>query len=434
MNIKATAKKFAKKIPFAKDLRNRYRAFSGYKRRLSSDKLINKRLEKKRRTGEKINVVFICHRPAVWESLHSVYDALVQDQHFNVTIVAIPNKKELPGLWLDHETYESEGAEEFWKEYGCIHGYDYQTKKWLDLRTLKPDYVFFQQPYNIKMCAEYKSWKVSRYAKLLFVTYAINIIGGEPMESTYPPDFMNDVSIFFCPNTSLKADLQEWFSKNNNRGLTKIVVSGFPRYDQFEKPLDKEPDIWKHKGKKFRVIWTPRWNTREGSCTFFEYKDAILEYARSHDDVEIVFRPHPQAFSEYNFTGEMPEEEQRRFRKDCDSAGITIDEDGEYLSKIRTTDCFLTDPTSLMGEYIATAKPILYTHKINCFASFGNALAEGYYYCKTWSEIENTLNMLKKGDDPLAEVRARVCKENISVPVGGAGNYIKNEMLKDAGY
>lgn len=436
MDVKCAVKNVAKKIPFAKGLRNRYRAFSGYRRRMSSDKLINERLERKKQNGEEINVVFVCHRPAVWESLHSVYDALVKDQRFNVTIVAIPNKKQLPKLDLDHETYESEGAEEFWKEYGCINGYDYQSKKWLDLKTLEPDYVFFQQPYNIQRCAEYKSWKVSRYAKLLFVPYGIQIIGGEVFESVHPSDFMNDVSIYFCPNTSLKSDLQGWLRTNNNKGLTKIVDSGFPRYDQFEKPVDQDSGIWKFKGKekRFRVIWTPRWTTSEGCSTFFDYKDDILEYARNNDDVEIVFRPHPQSFLEWNYTGLMPEDKQIQFRADCDRAGILIDEDGEYLNKLRTADCFLTDPTTLMGEYAVTEKPIIYTHKVDCFTNFGNTLAEGYYFCKTWSDVTNILNTLKKGSDPLAEVRARIARENISAPAGGAGNYIKNEILKDAGY
>ena len=118
---------------------------------------IGLRLKLKRMNGEKANVVFVCHRPAVWEALHGVYDALKADEHFHVTIVAIPNKKELPDTWLYHEEYESEGAEEFWKPYGCVNGYNYETKEWLDLRSLKPDYVFFQQPYNVARPPQYHS-------------------------------------------------------------------------------------------------------------------------------------------------------------------------------------------------------------------------------------------------------------------------------------
>lgn len=80
---------------------------------LNAKEAIDYRLQIKELKHEKINVVFVCHRPAVWESLHSVYDALKKDEKFNVSIVAIPNKKELPKLWLNHEKYESEGLKHF---------------------------------------------------------------------------------------------------------------------------------------------------------------------------------------------------------------------------------------------------------------------------------------------------------------------------------
>ena len=61
---------------------------------------IDLRLKLKKERGEKINVTFVCHRPAVWGSLHTVFDALKADSRFNVTVVAIPNKKQLPELQL----------------------------------------------------------------------------------------------------------------------------------------------------------------------------------------------------------------------------------------------------------------------------------------------------------------------------------------------
>ena len=59
----------------------------------------------------KINVVFVCHRPNVWGSLKSIYEECIKDDRFNVSIVAIPCKKQLPKLGLSHQVYESEGAE-----------------------------------------------------------------------------------------------------------------------------------------------------------------------------------------------------------------------------------------------------------------------------------------------------------------------------------
>ena len=424
------------KIPFATNLWNFLKYSSAYYQNLIFRSFIDKRIAIKRKNKEKINVIFVCHRPSVWESLHSVYDVLKNDKRFNVIIVAIPNKKELPELWLNHEEYETEGAEEFWKSYGCIEGFNYITKEWLDLRLLSPDYVFFQQPYNVTRCKSYKSWVVSRYAKLLFVPYGMQIMGGEVLKSVHPADFMNNLSYYFCPNDSIRDELAVVLNKNGNHGFTKIVVTGFPRYDQFLKPLNSDGEIWTSKEicKKFRILWTPRWCTNEGTCTFFDYKDHILQYAKDNKDVEIVLRPHPQAFSEWNTTGELTADEQYNFRLECAKAGIKIDEEARYINTIRTADCFLADPTSLMGEYFVTGKPIIYTYKRNCFTKFGKDLSKGYYYCYNWEEVKVTLDNLKKGKDSLLERRREVLSNNFVIKAGGAGGFIRHVILRDAGY
>ena len=51
---------------------------------------------------KRINIVFVCHRPNVWTSLKTVFEACNEDARFKVTIVAIPNKVQLPKLGLLH--------------------------------------------------------------------------------------------------------------------------------------------------------------------------------------------------------------------------------------------------------------------------------------------------------------------------------------------
>ena len=192
--------------------------------------------------------------------------------------------------------------------------------------------------------------------------------------------------------------------------------------------------VYKGKGKKFRVLWTPRWCTNEGNCTFFDYKDRVLAYAKNHPEVEIVFRPHPQAFSEWNATGEMPKEEQACFREECGKAGITIDESGEYIHTIRTADCFLTDPSSLLCEYFLTGKPVLYTYRLDCLTTYGEALSEGFCFCHDWNEVESELERLVHGEDRQKEKRQAMMKdpELYSQPEEGSGVFIKKLILKDA--
>ncbi len=57
---------------------------------IAPQQMINTRLLFKREKKEKVNVVFICHRPAVWRSMKSIYEELKKDERFKITIVSIP--------------------------------------------------------------------------------------------------------------------------------------------------------------------------------------------------------------------------------------------------------------------------------------------------------------------------------------------------------
>lgn len=402
---------------------------------LLANEVIDQRLREKKRNGEKINVVFVCHRPAVWESLRSVYDELKKDSRFNVFVVAIPNKREKKGAGLNHEEYETEGAEEFWKEYGCINGYDYESGHWLDLRTLKPDYVFFQQPYNITRSPWYKSWIVSKYAKICYVAYAFDFIGDGVLEETTPPDFFQNVSFFFTQN-SIDNKMVKAHLTDNNNSFTEFKVSGFPRYDRLEVFKNTDQPLWKYKGKdkRFRVLWTPRWCTNEGNCTFFEYNEKLTDFFCDNVEYEFVFRPHPQAFMNWERTGEYPAKKQEAYKqKYLNSSNMSIDTRKEYFDTIFSSDCLISDVSSFVADYFLSGKPVIYCHKKNMFNELSEHMAEGFYWVSSWQELEDTVNSLKAGDDPLKEKRQELIGELFGSTSGGrAAEKIKEYILEDA--
>lgn len=389
--------------------------------------LVDLRLKLKKLTGEKINVVFVCHRPAVWESLHSVYDALKSDDSFNVYIVAIPNKKELPKLWLNHEIYESEGAEEFWKGYGCINGYDYEKKEWFDLQKLEPDYVFFQQPYNITRCEEYKSWNVARYSKLCYLNYFSPVKFDELYDECIPADFMRCLSFYFTQNPIDHDFINERFDRMNITGVERIMT-GYPRYDGL-KNVTGESDIWLSKTHEyFRLIWTPRWTTNEGNCHFFDYKDKLIDFCLNND-IELVLRPHPQAFQEWESTGEFNHEAQTKLRELFESEErLHLDESSYYLDTMYSSDCLLTDLSSIIYDYFLTGNPIIYALGKNK-KDKADLLHDGMYEVDSWDAVENVLKDLLSGKDKLASVRKEIEKQAYYINENGSGNEIR-DILK----
>jgi hypothetical protein len=407
-------------------LNNKFEKLEEENLRLATEN-IDLRLKLKKINHEKINVVFVCHRPAVWEALKTVYEALKKDDNFNVSIVAIPNKKELPKLGLNHEVYESEGAEDFWKSYGCINGYDYTTHKWFDLRKLNPDYVFFQQPYNITRCEAYKSWNVSRYARLLYVSYFGFVPGiskNEALDTCYPMDFIKDVSIYFSQTQKEEAYFKKLCEINDNV-FTRVILTGYPKYDINDKCINADD---------YCFLWTPRWTTNENSCNFFDYKDKLIDFVRENDSCSLIFRPHPQMWQEFESTGEFVEKDKEKYLKRYEkSKRCSVDNDKDYINSFLSSNCLISDISSMIPQYFILGKPVIFCNHKNNMQSLARheGISDGLYFAENWNEVEKYMKMLMAGNDPLKMTRKKIIN-NEFYNIGNAGPTIKNIILEDA--
>lgn len=145
-----------------------------------------------------------------------------------------------------------------------------------------------------------------------------------------------------------------------------------------------------------------------------------------------MFRPHPQAFLNWVATGELSENELAQYKEAFNELpNAKIDDTKEYLTTFYSSDCMVTDISSIVAEYFLTGKPIIYCHKKDCFNDFSRKLSEGFYWVKNWNELEKTLEMLKSGSDPLNEKRQKLIKEAFYIPESGAGTTIKDLIKKD---
>jgi hypothetical protein len=403
---------------------------------LQNKELLKLKKKVKSINREKINIVFVCHRPQVWGALKTLCESCIDDSSFNVTIVAIPNKEQLPGCGLVHEKYISEKAEDFFKNYPCtvINGYNYKTNEWIDLKILSPDCLFFQTPYNICRPPQYNSSIVSRYTLLCYVPYAYPLFGRDIEDSVYPESFFKDVHLVFVHNTKRKEWLLKHFDNIENFNENNIFVAGYPKLDCLEKYKNIESDFWKHKNenRKFRIIWTPRWCTTEGNCHFFEYEDLLFNYAYINEDVEIIFRPHPQMWQELVSTREMSLEDVKEIKHKWNSSNNTsVDETFDYLDKFYSSDLLITDSSTIVGPYILTKKPIIYCYKTDDFNEEGKRLSRGFYFIHSWNELKLHIEMLKNKQDTLGKKRERIIQEEFYLPKKGAGFEIKEYLKED---
>lgn len=430
---------FIKKIPGIKQIYHKYKNINSKIAFLENEIIsLQHELNKQKHISkysrrEKINIVFVCHRPQVWGSLKSLFESCIKDNDFNVFLIAIPIKKQLKTINFNHDIYISEGAEDFWKDSPCtvINGYNYKTAEWFDLRKLSPDYVILQQPYNIAKCDLYKSSRIAQYASICYTSYYYTITSID-IRDCMPEDFIKDVSLCFLQNSSEYKWFNEKFNELDYHNV-KRFLTGSPRFDNLKKYKNIESSLWKlKKNNSYRIIWTPRWTTNENNCHFFEYKEKFIEYCKSHSDIDFVFRPHPQAKVNYAADNSFSEADFEKYESILKSSNnMNIDYSADFLPLFYSADVLISDFSSVIPEFFLTGKPIIYCKNDKSICDIEGEWTSGVYYAKNWTEVKHLLEKLKLGDDPLLQIRKKLISTEFVISKEGAGMTMKNLIKKD---
>lgn len=390
----------------------------------------------KRAGNQPIRVLFICHEPAMWGMFESIYEAMAGDQEFAPLVVALPYAHgTLPEGEYPEGQYKDAGMMEFCakRNIHAIWGFDKDKNEWLKPVSLMPDYVFFQQPYDL-YAPPWSVGRVALHARVCYLPYATLCENEYFASVTHPEAFFRHVNLYFteCPAQrellAKEFEGKTWYQKAN------IVLSGHPKLDYLTKRSARPHIVWKRgiQNDITRMLWTPRYRTLEETCHFFDYKDYFAGFCKDHPEVDFVFRPHPYCFQNFARTGELSREEQARMQSDYKkSLNMVIDTSGGYEDTFRTSDILVSDVSSMMIEFFATGKPIIYTHRKDVFNEYGRRMSQGLYWVRNVEELNRTLLMLLSGRDPLREKRQELMRDLFFIPEGGAGQAIKNRLQED---
>lgn len=376
---------------------------------------------KRRLTDQPIKVGFVCHMPSIWGKLSPLYRLLRDSLGFETVLIASPYRHSSFG----DDDYHDAGTFEFLlqvEQTEPIKGYDETTGRWIELRRLALDYVFFQTPYQEQFPKEFSSQSVSRHTRICYVPYYGTLIyKGEVEKITHPGHFFNNVSMAFVGNATECKYLSSRFS--HLRLGEGSFATGSPMNDSLLVGPQEEDGSWNlpRSESRKRILWTPRWRTKEGNCHFFDYKDYFLDVAAKRNDVDFLFRPHPLMLHNLATTGEMPLEEQKRMLSRYNGlSNASINSSGNYQNIFLTSDILVSDMSSVMAEYFLTGKPIVYTHRQSSFNELGERLSEGFYWARNKEELDCVLAGLLAGNDPLRDKRASLTRELFCLPEGGA--------------
>lgn len=385
------------------------------------------------RTGDKIRVGFLTQYIPAWNKLESVYNRMKEDSRFEVVLICVPSGIQNQ-VWVDEDkninnTYQ----------YFIEHGYEAlnawtKQKEWVDLKKLNLDYIFYSRPYNAFMPKPYESGIVSGYTKICNIIYGM-ILMKETMEVVLNREFYRHVYCYFAECKEVMELNKKRFWLAHHLGLQKTLFYGIPSLTAILEAKDGRSSAWDFSNNSFRLMWTPRWTTKEslGGSNFFRYKDWLLEYAKTNLEVDLLFRPHPLALDNFIKTGEMSVEEVNQYKHACSSiSNVRLDEEEEYADSMWNSSVLISDVSGIMPEYFVTGKPLIYcTVEGNItFTELFYKMLEGCYVVHNAKELEECLYKLKIGEDPLAGRRKELIEELFGEALEQSVEFIVEELTK----
>lgn len=376
-----------------------------------------RKMAKKKNMDRKIKVVFICQYPQAWNKQRLIYEKMRCDDRFDAFIISVPD---------DINNVTNEVNEYYCELYGDCVINAVQKTGWYDLKLINPDYVFFQRPYDQYLPKEYRSDTLAKYTKVCYVNYGYELSTAS-MKICLSKKFFRNVYYFFAENYLIQTFNAERFKYAHKKKYRKSVDLGYPALEDF---MQGEEKYKSRDNYETVVLWTPRWTEekRLGGSNFMKYKDKVVNYFRKKEECSLVFRPHPMTFAHMVSTGKMTQKDVENYLEQFDSnQNMKYDQTKDYTEVFWTSDILLTDFSSIVVEYFITGKPIVYCNTECNPDEFFEQVLSVLYIVNDWNEVENTLNMLLDGYDPLKQKR----KEKIKELFNGGFNNISDRFLEE---
>lgn len=385
-----------------------------------------------KRKGKRIKVVFICQMPQLWNKLEGVYQAMCNDPHFECTLLTVPD-----------ESIAKENQEASLQFFEQLGGNTIRAKtgpkSWVSLEEMRPDYVFYQRPYDHYLPECYQSKTVAPYTRICYVPYAY--AWAVPIEaSCYQHDFFENLYLFFAEDDYARKLVYQREEAMYRAGRKKALFLGYPALDKILGAREKQCVYWKEdedrSDRVLKLLWCARWTTDKhlGRSHFFEYKDLMPQFVRDSGRYSMVFRPHPMMFDNFIKTGEMTRQEAEEYLSQYQGqASLYYDKQADYYATLWKSDVLVSDLSTVIIEYLVTRKPIIYFATDIEYNDFMKEVLSGCYCANTWEEFKQTIAMLYEGDDPLKEKRNAAADRLIKGKEHAAEAIIK-ELKKDFYY
>lgn len=338
-------------------------------------------------SDEKIEIVILPYKAAMWDSLETVWMAANEDPECNVQVVPIPYYDKNPDGTFKEMHYEGEQYPTY------VPIVDWRN---INLDQLHPDVIYFHNPYDsynfvTSVHPDFYSSKLKRETDMLvYIPYFVSdddveehfcrsigifhstrvIVQSEKIRETYKRVYIESIGEK-QREAELKGaplDSQFWESLNKQAD-EKFLSIGSPKFDRVvDSKFVKEniPIIWEQlyfkDGERKNLLL---YNTTLQA--FLDYRESyllklenVLSIFEKRDDIVLLWRPHPLLMTTIESMSPELSIRYRQIVKEFKDKGYGIYDDSSDLNRaINISDAYYGDMSSVVTLYKYTKKPIL---------------------------------------------------------------------------
>ncbi|MBR0290182.1 MAG: CDP-glycerol glycerophosphotransferase family protein [Selenomonadaceae bacterium] len=352
-----------------------------------------------RHEQRKMRVAFMANSFVSGEKILPIYEAMKERDDVETFLIVYAG--------VDYK-YLQRAWEYFQKKYPDDKIYSYSL---MDLQKLRPDYVFLPNPYDDRrLYPGFRTNDIVKFSKVCVISYGATLshIFSDRLFDDYP-NFWRNIYLFFTSAESVKSAFTEKFPQDVSMNYQHVEFFGYPALKPYYN-LEKESSAAKC------ILWSPRWNFDDkiGGSHFMDYKDDFVALKKKYGEkVDLIFRPHPDLFNELMKKNFMSREKIMAYDETLKANNIYRQTTLADMDKsIRKVDIFLTDYSSILVEFFLTGRPIIYCEypKAIPFPEYAEMFS-AMYIAHNRKEIENYLEDLLAGNDPLFDKRQEIAKK-----------------------
>ncbi|NHC46234.1 CDP-glycerol glycerophosphotransferase family protein [Motilibacter aurantiacus] len=366
----------------------------------------------------KPHVVLLVQQRQTWSSVSALCAELAAHPDLDFTLTAIDTVADGTGA----------STAQFLRE----QGYDPRDGSWLASFLDDVDVLVVDNPYDEFRPAELSATVLAeRGVRLVSVPYGNNAIDGALMTK-----LLWDLPLQrFAWRAYLPSREQaRLYAAHCAAGDAPVRVLGSPKLDV---SLRSTPRSWgrelraRAKGRRV-VLWNPHFRMEEGGwSTFHLYLQPMLQRFLQRSDLMLIIRPHFRLFADLALLEGGPSRVEQTLRRVADeNEHIVLDLTADYTEALAAADAMMSDLSSLATVFMPTGKPLLYLRREDGPGTNAEgAYFEAMYQARSWADVEEFLELVRRGKDPQEAERAAAVHRHFPFADGRASERIVADIV-----